>query len=415
MKDGCRLRRSPQVRGLAVPLHCPWSNSPLGGTRCQVPACPFFGESRERRTGRDALWSDRVKWRAGTGVHTGIRHHLRGWEEGTQMWGRRERFAIHSHGYNIMSYLERKELLSVPAFRSVADALFLRVLVASIPTPYRLHAFPSLSMSCLCGTPSHWVLSPAGPVHKPFPPAPVKPSLCAFVPKETSLHVTDFLSCFLAAQAWNINHPLPHITEKAMATHSSTLAWKIPWTEEPGGLRSTGLLRVGHGWATSLSLVTFTHWRRKWQPTPVFLPGRIPGMGEPGGLPSMGLHRVGHDWSDLAAAAAPHKAFTTICLLSFSNFERYVLCWFLQWFWLLPSRKWLQVCGAAGAKGPRPGVLSVRKRRAPDHKRVRWPLPPRWAHVPTVQRERSLHTLLSVWESLEKQSGRTFGDGVNVL
>ena len=45
------------------------------------------------------------------------------------------------------------------------------------------------------------------------------------------------------------------------------------------------------------------HWKRKWQPTPVFLPGRIPGMGEPGGLPSMGSHRVGYDWSDLAAAA----------------------------------------------------------------------------------------------------------------
>ena len=92
--------------------------------------------------------------------------------------------------------------------------------------------------------------------------------------------------------------------EKAMAPHSSALAWKISWMEEPGGLRSMGLLRVGHDWATSLSLFTFTHWRRKWQPTPVFLPWKIPGTGEPGGLPSMGLHRVGHDWSDLAAAAA---------------------------------------------------------------------------------------------------------------
>ena len=54
-------------------------------------------------------------------------------------------------------------------------------------------------------------------------------------------------------------------------------------------------------WTTSLSLFTFTHWRRKWQPTPVFLP---PGVGEPGGLPSMGSHRVGHNWSNLAAAAA---------------------------------------------------------------------------------------------------------------
>ena len=48
---------------------------------------------------------------------------------------------------------------------------------------------------------------------------------------------------------------------------------------------------------------TFMHWRRKWQPTPVFLAWRIPGMAEPGALPSMGSHRVGHDWSDLAAAA----------------------------------------------------------------------------------------------------------------
>ena len=153
-----------------------------------------------------------------------------------------------------------------------------------------------------------------------------------------------------------------------MAPHSSTLAWKIPWTEEPGGLQSMGSLRVRRDWATSLSLFTFMHWRRKWQPTPVFLPGesqgqgsllgcclwgrtesdtteataaaaamaktvknlpamqetdvwslggedalqkgmaahssilawRIPWTEEPGGLQSMGLQRVGHDWSDLA-------------------------------------------------------------------------------------------------------------------
>ena len=56
--------------------------------------------------------------------------------------------------------------------------------------------------------------------------------------------------------------------KKAMAPHSSTLAWKIPWMEEPGRLQSTGSLRVWHDWATSLSLFTFMHWRRKWQPTP---------------------------------------------------------------------------------------------------------------------------------------------------
>ena len=145
---------------------------------------------------------------------------------------------------------------------------------------------------------------------------------------------------------------------------------EIPWTEEPAGLQSMGSLRVGHNWATALSLFTFMHWRRKWQPTPVFLPGesqgqrrllrvhgvaavhgvaespwaavhgvtkswtrlsdftftfhfhalekamatrssvlawRLPGMGEPCGLPPMGSHRVRHDWSDIAAAALTFK------------------------------------------------------------------------------------------------------------
>ena len=64
-----------------------------------------------------------------------------------------------------------------------------------------------------------------------------------------------------------------------MATHFSTLAWKIPWTEVPGSLQSMGFLRVGHDWATSLLLFTFMHWRGKWQPTPVFLPGKSQGRG----------------------------------------------------------------------------------------------------------------------------------------
>ena len=66
--------------------------------------------------------------------------------------------------------------------------------------------------------------------------------------------------------------------EKAMAPHSSTLAWKIPWTEEPGRLQSMGSLGVGHDWAISLWLFTFMHWRRKWQPTPVVLPGESHGQ-----------------------------------------------------------------------------------------------------------------------------------------
>ena len=61
------------------------------------------------------------------------------------------------------------------------------------------------------------------------------------------------------------------------ATQSSTLAWRIPWTEEPGRLQSMGSLRVRQDWVTSLSLFTFIHWRRKWQPTPGFLPGESQG------------------------------------------------------------------------------------------------------------------------------------------
>ena len=88
-----------------------------------------------------------------------------------------------------------------------------------------------------------------------------------------------------------------------MAPHSSTLAWKIPWMEEPSRLQSMGSLRVRHDWVTSLSLFTFMHWRRKWQPTPVFLPGESQGQRSLLGCRLWG-HRVRHDWSDLAAAAA---------------------------------------------------------------------------------------------------------------
>ena len=88
-----------------------------------------------------------------------------------------------------------------------------------------------------------------------------------------------------------------YLVEKAMAPHSSTLAWKIPWMEEPGGLQSIGLLRVRHDWATSFSLFTFLHWRRKWQPTPVFLPGESQGRGS-----LVGCHLWGRTESDMTEA-----------------------------------------------------------------------------------------------------------------
>ena len=82
-----------------------------------------------------------------------------------------------------------------------------------------------------------------------------------------------------------------------MAPHSSTLAWKIPWMEEPGGPQSMGSLRVGQDSATSLSLFTFLHWRRKWQPTPVFLPGESQGRGS-----LVGCHLWGRTESDTTEA-----------------------------------------------------------------------------------------------------------------
>ena len=85
------------------------------------------------------------------------------------------------------------------------------------------------------------------------------------------------------------------LPEKAMAPHSSTLAWKIPWTEEPGRLQSMG---VAKSW-TRLGNFTFTfnfHVLEKEMAThSSVLAWRIPGMGAPGGLSSMGSHRVGHD------------------------------------------------------------------------------------------------------------------------
>ena len=88
-----------------------------------------------------------------------------------------------------------------------------------------------------------------------------------------------------------------------MAPHSSTLAWKIPWTEELGGLQSMGSRRVGHDWETSLFTFHFRVLEKEMATHSSFLAWRIPGTGEPGGLPSMGSHRVNHDGCDLAVAA----------------------------------------------------------------------------------------------------------------
>ena len=81
-------------------------------------------------------------------------------------------------------------------------------------------------------------------------------------------------------------------TEKAMAPHSSTLAWKIPWMEEPGRLPFMGSLRVGHDFAFTFH---FQALEKEMATHSSVLAWRIPGMGEPGGLLSMESQRVGHD------------------------------------------------------------------------------------------------------------------------
>ena len=84
--------------------------------------------------------------------------------------------------------------------------------------------------------------------------------------------------------------------EKAMAPHSSTPAWKIPWAEEPGRLQSMGSLRVGHNFTFTFTFTFHFHALEKEMATHSnALAWRIPGTGEPGKLPSMGLHRVRHD------------------------------------------------------------------------------------------------------------------------
>ena len=124
---------------------------------------------------------------------------------------------------------------------------------------------------------------------------------------------------------WAIQSSLTFHSEKAMAPHSSTLAWKIPWMEKPGALQSVGSGGVGHDWATSLSRLTFMHWRRKWQPTPVFSPGES----RDGGAwwaAVCGVAQSRTDWSDLAAAAAAAAFLFLLWALSSFICSEYAVC-----------------------------------------------------------------------------------------
>ena len=126
--------------------------------------------------------------------------------------------------------------------------------------------------------------------------------LCVSYKSGTSL-VAQMVNCLsIMWETWVQSLGWEDSLEKEMVTHSSTLAWKIPWTEEPVKLQSMGLQRVRHDWMTSLSLfrihgqyLRFNCTYRYWDLIVLI---------EPGGLPSMGSYRVGHDWNDLLAAAA---------------------------------------------------------------------------------------------------------------
>ena len=107
-----------------------------------------------------------------------------------------------------------------------------------------------------------------------------------------------------------------HILEKAMAPHSSTLAWKIPWMEEPGWAAVHGVAK-SWTWLSDFPFTFHFHALEKEMTThSSVLAWRVPGMGEPGGLPSLGSHIVGHDWSDLAVAAAAflHRLYIEIII-----------------------------------------------------------------------------------------------------
>ena len=118
---------------------------------------------------------------------------------------------------------------------------------------------------------THWTLnSKFHFCHPHWNFSPIRAGHCWHSAQQMIWKNKILLNCWIGL-AWRL--------EKAMAPHSSTLAWKIPWTEEPGRLQSMGSLGVGQDWETSLSLFPFMHWRRKWQPTPVFLPGESQGRG----------------------------------------------------------------------------------------------------------------------------------------
>ena len=147
-----------------------------------------------------------------------------------------------------------------------------------------------------------------------------------------------------------------------MAPHSSILAWRILWMQEPGKLLSIGSHRVRHDWG---NLACMHALEKEMTTHSSVLAWRIPGMGEPGGLPSMGSHGVGHDWSNLAAAAV----LSLGCPRNWGPFCKFRCRWqaVVSTSWLLLSQhkledaSWLGKCERLGSSITDPKDMSLSK------------------------------------------------------
>ena len=152
---------------------------------------------------------------------------------------------------------------------------------------------------------------------------------------------------------WSLDREDP--LEKEMAIHSSTIAWKIPWTEEPGRLQSKGSQRVRHNWATSLSLSVFpsdrgwdgwmaspTQWTWVWVNS-----GRWWRTGKPGVLHSMGMQRVRHNLAtkQLINYLQNHSFSVRVYIYNIHVHE--CVC-----MWVAVNEQWFSCCWGRGIPSP---------------------------------------------------------------
>ena len=122
--------------------------------------------------------------------------------------------------------------------------------------------------------------------------------------------------------------------------------------EESGRLPSMGSQRVGHNWATSLSLSTFMHWRRKWQPTPVFLPGEFQGWGSLVGCRLWGRNKIG--LKRLSNSSSSSSLKKMLCKYFVNKISWDIPCsWLLYWRRRKAALLWVIYSGKRQLSGER--------------------------------------------------------------